>query len=383
MTTVKKNQPPVYRRTVVKVGTSLITGGGRELDLAFLRRLVAQVARLHAHGGEVIIVSSGAVALGMQRLGLQRRRRGASFKQVMAAVGQTGLMHLYEGLFRRHGITVAQALLTRADLTERNGYLNARNTLLALLDMGSVTVVNENDVVAVDELADARFGDNDNLSALVANLVDADLLVLLSDIEGLCTADPNCEGGACLVPEVNTIDAAVEKLARGTRSATGTGGMVTKIQAARLATASGVRVVIANGRRPNVVTELAQGAPHGTHFPPQARGRDSRQRWMLSGLATRGRMVVDAGAAAALRRHRRSLLPAGVSDISGDFERGDIVELYDPEGKHIGCGLSAYGARDAAIVKGAQSSQIDALLGHNYGAEMIHRNNLAVIGREE
>jgi glutamate 5-kinase len=383
MTTVKKNQPLEYRRTVVKVGTSLITGGGRELNQAFLRRLVAQVARLHAQGGEVIIVSSGAVALGMQRLNLQRRRKGASFKQVMAAVGQTGLMHLYEGLFRRHGITVAQALLTRSDLTDRNGYLNARNTLLALLEMGAVTVVNENDVVAVDELADARFGDNDNLSALVANLVDADLLVLLSDIEGLCTADPNCDGGACLIPEVKKIDAAVEKLAKGTRSVTGTGGMVTKIQSARLATASGVRVVIASGRQPNVVTELAQGKPHGTVFLPQPGSRDSRQRWMLSGLATRGRMVVDAGAAAALRRQQRSLLPAGVSAVSGDFERGDIVELYDPQGNHIGSGLAAYGARDAAIVKGAQSAQIDALLGHNYGAEMIHRNNLVVFGRNE
>jgi glutamate 5-kinase len=381
MTTAKNSQPLVYRRTVVKVGTSLITGGGREVDQAFVRRLVAQVARLHVQGGQVIIVSSGAVALGMQRLGVQRRQRGASFKQVMAAVGQTGLMHLYEGLFRRHGIAVAQALLTRADLTERNGYLNARNTLLALLDMGTVTVVNENDVVAVDELADARFGDNDNLSALVANLVDADLLVLLSDVEGLCTADPNCEGGACLIPEVRTIDAAVEKLATGTRSQTGTGGMVTKIQSARLATASGVRVVIASGRQRNVVTDLVQGASHGTHFLPQAPGRDSRQRWMLSGLATRGRIVVDLGAAAALRRQQRSLLPAGVSEVSGDFERGDIVELYDSAGNHIGCGLTAYGARDAAIVKGAQSSQIDTLLGHNYGAEVIHRNNLVIIGR--
>jgi glutamate 5-kinase len=382
MTAVKNIRPLVYRRTVVKVGTSLITGGGRELDRAFLRRLVAQVARLQAQGGEVIIVSSGAVALGMQRLGLQRRQRGASFKQVMAAVGQTGLMHLYEGLFRRHGITVAQALLTRADLTERNGYLNARNTLLALLEMGTVTVVNENDVVAVDELADAHFGDNDNLSALVANLVDADLLVLLSDIEGLCTVDPNCEGGGCLIPEVGTIDATIEKLAKGTRSQTGTGGMVTKIQSARLATASGVRVVIASGRRPNVVTDLVRGTPHGTHFLPQSQGRDSRQRWMLSGLATRGRMVVDAGAAAALRGQQRSLLPAGVSQVSGAFERGDIVELFDPAGNHIGCGLTAYGARDAAIVKGAQSSQIDAMLGHNYGAEMIHRNNLVMIGRQ-
>ena len=376
MAKVKKSP---YHRIVVKLGTSLLTGGSDHLNQEVMSSLVAQVAQLHKQGLELLIVSSGAITSGRYKLGLTRKLRGVPFKQVLASVGQSRLMYVYEQLFSRHDIIVAQALLTRADLSDRAGYLNARNTLLALLELGVLCVVNENDVVAVDELEEARFGDNDNLSAMVANLIDADLLLLLSDTAGLYTADPHRDADARLIPQVDRIDSEIERLAADTSRKLGVGGMITKIEAARLATASGVTVVIADGRETDVILQLATGKAIGTRFMPTSSKLESRKRWMLSGLSTRGKLVVDSGAALALKKQKRSLLAAGIRDVRGDFQRGDIVNIYDPKGSRLGCGITNYGSADIETIKGAHSDKIATLLGYDYGSEVVHRNNLVVL----
>jgi len=368
-----------YRRIVAKFGTSLLTGGSDRLNQDIMSSLVAQVAQLHRQGRELLVVSSGAIASGRSKLGLTRKVGGIPLRQVLASVGQNRLMYVYEQLFSQHNITVAQALLTKADLSDRAGYLNARNTLLALLELKVICIVNENDVVAVDEIQEAKFGDNDNLSAMVANLVDADLLLILTDAAGLYTADPHRDPNACLVPQVDRIDSEIERLAAGTPSGLGTGGMITKIEAAKLATDSGVAVVIADGREPNVILRLAAGEAIGTRFLPATSKLESRKRWMLSGLSTKGKLVVDSGAALALRKQKRSLLAAGVRQIEGKFQRGDIVNIYDPEGARLGCGITNYSSSDLDIIKGAHSRKIVTLLGYDYGSEIVHRNNLVVL----
>jgi glutamate 5-kinase len=368
-----------YRRIAAKFGTSLLTGGSDHLDEGVMSRLVAQMAQLHEQGAELLIVSSGAIAAGRYKLGLTGELRGIPFKQVLASVGQSRLMNVYERLLSRHGINVAQALLTKADLSDRAGYLNARNTLLALLELRVVCVVNENDVVAVDEIQEAKFGDNDNLSAMVANLVDADLLLILTDIGGLYTADPRRNPDARLIPQVDRIDAGIEGLATGTVGNLGVGGMATKIEAAKMATACGVTVVIADGREPDVISRIAAGEAIGTRFLPATSNLESRKRWMLSGLSTRGKLVVDSGAAVALKKQKRSLLAAGIKQIEGKFQRGDIVNIYDPDGSRLGCGITNYGSADIAAIKGVHSKKIAATLGYDYGSEVVHRNNLVVL----
>ena len=375
MTKVKTSS---YHRIVAKFGTSLLTGGSDCLDEEIMFSLVAQVAQLHRQGLELIIVSSGAIASGRYKLGLSQKIKGIPFKQVLASVGQSRLMYTYEQLFSRHDITVAQALLTRADLADRAGYLNTRNTLLALLELRTLCIVNENDVVAVDEIEEDRFGDNDNLSAMVANLVDADLLLILTDVAGLYSADPCRVPDAHLIPQVERIDAEIERLAADTSSKLGTGGMVTKIEAARLATASGVTVVIADGREPDIILRLAAGEAVGTRFLPTTTKLESRKRWMLSGLSARGKLIVDAGAALALQKQKRSLLAAGIREVGGEFQRGDIVNICNPEGSKLGYGITNYSSADIDVIKGAHSRKIIALLGHDYGSEVVHRNNLVV-----
>ena len=368
-----------YKRIVAKFGTSLLTGGSDHLDQDILSKLVTQIAKLHEQGLEQFIVSSGAIAAGRHKLGLTRKIKGIPFKQVLASVGQSRLMYTYEQLFSRHDITVAQALLTRADLADRAGYLNTRNTLLALLELRTLCIVNENDVVAVDEIEEDRFGDNDNLSAMVANLVDADLLLILTDVAGLYTADPRRAPDARLIPQVERINAEIERLAGDTPSKLGTGGMVTKIEAARLATASGVTVVIADGREPDIILRLAAGEAVGTRFLPTTTKLESRKRWMLSGLSARGKLIVDAGAALALQKQKRSLLAAGIREVGGEFQRGDIVNICNPEGSKLGYGITNYSSADIDVIKGAHSRRIVALLGHDYGSEVVHRNNLVVL----
>jgi glutamate 5-kinase len=377
--TLGKVRNQLYQRMVVKFGTGLVTGGSDQLNPDIMSGLVAQVAELHGQGRELIVVSSGAIASGRHKLGLSRKIKGIPYKQVLAAVGQSRLMHFYDSLFSQYQITVAQALLAKADLADRAGYLNARNTLLALLEIRVLPIVNENDVVAVDEIKEARFGDNDNLSAMVANLVDADLLLILSDIAGLYTADPHLYPEARLIPQVERIGAKIEKLAAGTTSSLAIGGMVTKIEAAKLATTSGVTVVVADGREPEVILRVASGGAVGTRFLPTTSRLESRKRWMLSGLSTRGKLVVDSGAATALKKRRGSLLAAGIKQASGNFQQGDIVNIYDPQGSQLGCGITNYSSADIDIIKGAHSGEIATLLGHDYGSEVVHRNNLVVL----
>jgi len=368
-----------YHRIVVKLGTNLLTAGSDRLNLETMASLAGQIARLHKEGLAVVVVTSGAIAAGRHRLSITKEQKEVTSKQVLAAVGQSRLMDAYERLFSWHEITIAQTLLTRADLSDRLRYLNARNTLTALLELCVIPIVNENDVVAVEEIQEIVFGDNDNLSAMVANLVDADLLMLLTDTAGLYTADPNRDSKAKLIGRVEKIDASIEALAGGSTSGRGTGGMATKIQAAKLATASGVAVVIANGREPDIIIRLAKGESVGTYFKPVASRLESRKRWLLSQLS-KGKLFVDSGAAGALRKQNKSLLPAGISEVSGEFERGDAVNIFDSAtGEKIAYGISNYCSSDIAVIKGAHSDKIPELLEHEYGAEVVHRDNLVVL----
>jgi glutamate 5-kinase len=367
-----------YQRLVVKVGTNVLTAGTDRLDLEVMSSLVGQVARLHRQGRDVLIVSSGAIACGRHRLGTAKERKDIPFRQVLASVGQTYLMQAYDELFAWHDIVVAQTLLTKRDLADRQGYLNARNTLLALLDVRAVPIVNENDVVAVEEIEGAKIGDNDNLSALVANLVDADLLVLLTDQAGLFTTDPRLHPDARLIQRVERIDEEIEQLA-GESGERGVGGMTTKIQAAKLATAGGSDVVIADGREKEILVRLSEGEALGTLFPATVDRLESRKRWMLTGLSLKGSIVVDAGAARALRQEKRSLLPAGIRRVEGPFERGDAIAICDSEGQRIACGIASYGSSDIESIQGLRSERIEEVLGYQYGAEVVHRDNMVLL----
>ncbi len=368
-----------YQRIVAKFGTGFLTSGTDHLDLQVMSSLVEQISRLHRQGKEIVIVSSGAVASGRQQLKKVPERKNTPFKQVLASVGQSHLMYTYEQLFSQYDITVAQALLTKEGLSDRSGYLNARNTLLALIELGIICIVNENDVVAIDEIEELKFGDNDNLSAMVANLIDADLLALLTDIGGLYTADPRYNPQAQHIRRVDKIDAEIKRMASATAGRQGIGGMTTKIEAARLATSSGVNVVIADGREPDILVRISQGEDTGTFFPAQVNKMESKKRWMLSGLASKGNVRVDKGAVLALKEHNKSLLPAGVIRAEGDFHRGDIVDILDEQGKRIGCGIVNYSSSDLAIIGGRHSDKILSLLGYDYGDEVVHRNNMVIL----
>ena len=372
------------RRAVVKVGTNLLTGGGERLDRAVMGAIADQLAEARGGGCEVILVTSGAIAAGRARLagdagsGPRALPRRLARKQVLAAVGQGRLLAIWDELLAARGITIAQVLLARADLADRQGYLNARNTLLALLGLGAVPVVNENDVVSVEEIQGAVIGDNDNLSAQVANLVDAHLLLLLTDTAGLHTADPARDPSARLIERVGRIDAAIEAAA-GRPGERGRGGMRTKVEAARLAARSGARVVIADGRRDGVVGGALRGEAVGTVFAPAADRLESRRRYLLSPLRERGAIAVDAGAARAIVHQGRSLLPAGVVSASGDFGRGHVVRIESAADGHIASGAANYAAGDVRRIRGLHSGRIGELLGYDYGAEVVHRNNLVLV----
>ncbi len=372
-------RPLRYRRIVAKLGTNVLTAGTDRLNVEVMSALAGQVARLHKRGADVIIVTSGAIAAGRHRLGVQKERKDIPFRQVLAAIGQSDLMQAYQELFTWHDITVAQTLLTRRDLADRQGYLNARNTLLAMLELRVVPVINENDVVAIDEIEGSKIGDNDNLSALVTNLVDADLLALLTDTGGLYTADPRLDPAAKLIPRVDRIDARVRALARDTSSGAGVGGMATKLQAAKLATAGGADMIIAAGKEPDILVRLAQGEAVGTLFPAAGDRMESRKRWMLAGLSIKGSIIVDSGAARVLREDKRSLLPAGVRDVEGSFQRGQAVCVIDPEGNRIACGIANYSSDEVLRIRGLRSDRIEEVLGHHYGGEVLHRNNLVLL----
>ena len=368
-----------YRRIIVKAGTNILTGGRDELDDSFIDNLVSQISELSSSGREMLLVSSGAVAAGR---GVMRNLSKSSVlpdRQVLAAVGQGRLMHLYEQAFATHGIPTAQALLSRRDVDDRLGYLNLRNTLLSLLNNGVVPVINENDVVAVEELEGEVFGDNDTLSALVANLIDADLLVILGSVEGMYTKDPNIFTDAELISVVEKMDDKLNEYAGPSSDLRGRGGMVTKIEAARLATASGVDVVIANGTTDSVVVRLSNGERIGTLFKTSVSKLESRKRWMLSGVSNKGNIKVDKGAVSALKSSKTSLLPAGVLSCFGRFERGDIVYIKDEHENNIAAGISNYGSSDLLQIQSLKSDRIEQVLGHYYGDEVIHRDNMVML----
>jgi glutamate 5-kinase len=373
-----KNNIFPFKRIVAKFGTSLLTSGTDHLDPVMMSDLVRQLSRLHQEGEEIAVVTSGAVAAGRHKLGLPKKVKGIPYKQVLSSVGQSYLMSTYENLFKEYNITIAQALLTRAVLCDRAGYLNARNTLLALLELKVVSIINENDVVAIDEIQGTRFGDNDNLSAMVANLIDADLLIILSDIAGLYTADPGIDPNAELISEVTKITEETFSLAGASKSGLGTGGMLTKLQAARMATSCGITVIIAKGSEPDIMLRLAAGESVGTRFLPGSNKLESRERWMLAGLSSKGNLVIDVGASDALGKNKGSLLGAGIIEVHGIFQRGDLVDIYDTNKHRLGSGITNYGSEEVNKIKGLHSRAITGRLGYNLGSEIIHRNNLVV-----
>jgi glutamate 5-kinase len=363
------------KRIVVKVGSSLVTNEGRGLDEQAIGEWCRQMAQLIREGREVIMVSSGAIAEGMKRLGWSVRPHAIQELQAAAAVGQMGLAQMYETKLRLNNLGSAQVLLTHADLADRERYLNARSTLLTLLKLGVVPVINENDTVVNDEI---KFGDNDTLGALVANLVEADALVILTDQKGLFTADPRKDSAAQLVHEAKAGDPALEVMAGGAGSSIGRGGMITKILAAKRAAGSGASTVIAWGREPDALVRLAQGESIGTLLVAQTQKTQARKQWMADHLQMRGSVVVDDGAASKLREEGKSLLPIGMVKVDGDFSRGDVIGVVDGEGREIARGLANYASTEARLLCRKPSSEFEKLLGYAAEPEMLHRDNLVL-----
>lgn len=366
----------VARRLVVKVGSALVTNDGRGLDHAALARWAEQIARLSEQQRQIVLVSSGAIAEGMQRLGWAKRPSAVNELQAAAAVGQMGLVQAYEATFRTHGLHSAQVLLTHEDLADRERYLNARTTLRTLLDLGAIPVINENDTVATDEI---RLGDNDTLGALVANLIEADCLIILTDQAGLFTADPRRDPSATLVSEARAGDAELERMAGGAGSAISRGGMLTKILAAKRAARSGAHTVIASGREPDVLLRLARGEAIGTQLSARGTKLDARRQWLADHLQVRGRVMLDDGAVSVLTAQGKSLLPVGVREVQGDFMRGELIACVDAQGREVARGLTNYGATDARRIMGQPSTRIGALLGYEDEPELIHRDNLVLL----
>jgi glutamate 5-kinase len=363
------------RRIVVKVGSSLVTNEGRGLDEAAIGEWCRQLAALAREGREVIMVSSGAIAEGMKRLGWATRPREVNELQAAAAVGQMGLAQMYETKLRENGMGSAQVLLTHADLADRERYLNARSTLLTLLQLRVVPVINENDTVVNDEI---KFGDNDTLGALVANLVEADALVILTDQKGLYSADPRKDPSATFVHEARAGDAALEAMAGGAGSSLGRGGMITKILAARRAAGSGASTVIAWGRERDCLLRLAAGEAIGTLLVAPTQKSQARKRWIADHLQLRGAVTVDEGAAAKVRAEGKSLLPIGMTAVEGEFSRGDVIAVRDSAGSEIARGLANYASAEARLLCRKPSGEIERLLGYVAEPEMIHRTNLVV-----
>ncbi len=364
------------RRVVIKVGSSLVTDEGRGLDRGAIARWAEQIAALRATGKQVLLVSSGAIAEGMQRLGWARRPREVHELQAAAAVGQMGLAQAYESCFAVLGIRTAQILLTHADLADRARYLNGRSTLFTLLALGVVPVINENDTVVTDEI---KFGDNDTLAALTANLVEADALVILTDQAGLFSADPRRDPGATLLDEVRAGDPHLEEIAGGAGSHLGRGGMITKVLAAKRAARSGAHTVIASGREADVLVRLASGERLGTQLLASTAVLTARKQWLADHLQVKGRVRIDDGAVRALVRERKSLLPIGVVEVAGDFARGDVITCIDREGREVARGLVNYASEQARRIAGRASAEIESVLGFVEERELIHRDNLVVL----
>ncbi|GAB1718552.1 MAG: glutamate 5-kinase [Nitrosospira sp.] len=363
------------RRIVVKVGSSLVTNQGQGLDHDALTRWAGQIAELKKMSKEIVLVSSGAIAEGIQRLGWKKRPHAVHKLQAAAAVGQMGLVQAYESCFRQHGLHAAQILLTHEDLSDRKRYLNARSTLITLLGMNIIPVINENDTVATDEI---RFGDNDTLAALVTNLIEGSVLVILTDQGGLFTADPRKDPHARLVEEARAGDPALEAMAGGAGSDIGRGGMLTKVMAARRAARSGAHTVIASGHEPDVLVMLARGKAIGTQLLAETMTLAARKQWLADHLQMRGNLTLDEGAVKALTIGGSSLLSIGVTRIDGNFERGEVVGCLDPAGKEIARGLVNYNAAETRRILRRASSDIETILGYVGEPELIHRDNLVL-----
>ena len=373
----EKRNPASCRRWVVKIGSSLLTNDGQGLAVDAISGWVEQIAGLRQAGREVLLVSSGAVAEGMTRLGWKRRPHALHELQAAAAVGQMGLVQAYESRFQKFGLHTAQVLLTHEDLADRQRYLNARSTLRTLLGLGVIPVVNENDTVTTEEI---RFGDNDTLAALVANLIEADLLILLTDQGGMYEGDPRRNPDARLIAEADAEDAVLDTMASASGGALGRGGMQTKLRAARRAARSGAMTLIAPGRESNILQRIAAGEGLGTRLYPSSAPLAARKRWLAGQLQVRGRLQLDAGATQVLCGAGRSLLPVGVVRIDGEFERGDLVACIGDDEREIARGLVNYSAVDARRIIGKPSSRIEELLGYVDEPELIHRDNLVLTG---
>jgi glutamate 5-kinase len=364
------------QRLVVKVGSSLVTNEGQGLDRAALARWAKQIAALRLQGREIVLVSSGAIAEGMQRLGWKRRPHAVHELQAAAAVGQMGLIQVYESCFREHGLITSQVLLTHEDLADRKRYLNARSTLRTLLGLGVIPIINENDTVAIDEI---RFGDNDTLGALVTNLIEADVLVILTDQTGLYDRDPRKHADAQLVAEGRAGDPALRAMAGGAGSAIGLGGMLTKVLAAERAARSGAHTVIASGCEPDVLLRLASGEAIGTQLTAERATLAARKQWLADHLQVRGRLTLDAGAVKALKVDGKSLLPIGVFETSGEFERGEVVSCLDEAQLEIARGLVNYNSAETRRILRTPTGEIEAKLGYVDEPELIHRDNLVLL----
>jgi len=364
------------RRIVVKVGSSLVTADGRGLDHEAVARWAEEIAALKQSGREIVLVSSGAIAEGVKRLGWKARPAAIHELQAAAAVGQMGLVEAYESAFSRFGLHTAQILLTHDDLADRRRYLNARSTLVTLLRLDVIPIINENDTVTTDEI---RFGDNDTLAALVTNLIEADALVLLTDQPGLYTADPRREASATLIATARAGDPELEMMAGGAGTALARGGMLTKVLAAKRAARSGASTVIANGREERVLTRLAAGEAIGTALTASPISLGARKQWLADHVQLAGRLTLDAGAVRALARDGKSLLPIGVVAVGGEFERGEVVGCFDPDGREIARGLVNYSAQETARILRKPSSEIESILGYVDEPELIHRDNLVLL----
>jgi glutamate 5-kinase len=366
------------KRVVIKVGTSTLAHSTGKLNLNRMEQLVRQLVDLQNQGREVVLVSSGAIGIGTGRLGFSERPSSIVERQAVAAVGQCLLMQVYEKLFSEYGQIVAQVLLTRSDISDRKRYLNARNTILTLLKYHVIPIINENDTVATEEL---KIGENDSLSALVAGLIEADLLILLSDIDGLYTADPKLDPTATLIPLVTEINSELLGMAGGAGSALGTGGMITKLEAAQMATAAGASMVLMNGQNPAKIQTIFSGTPEGTVFLSNQTVVNSRKRWIAYGPMVNGQLIVDSGAERALLKKGTSLLPSGIVDLDGDFEEGDLIKILNQDQVELGRGLTNYGKEQLLKIKGRKSSEIETILGFKAADEVIHRDNLVITAK--
>ncbi|MHB0999952.1 MAG: glutamate 5-kinase [Armatimonadota bacterium] len=365
----------ILRRIVIKVGTSTLTDVNGSIDQVYLNTLADQISLLRSHGSDVLLVTSGAIRAGMEKMELAERPRTIPEKQAAAAVGQGYLMQIYSDIFSQHGIITGQVLLTRDDFGSRKRYLNIRNTLLTLFRHSVVPIINENDTVAVDEI---RVGDNDNLAALVASSLQADLLILLSDVPGLYDADPVKNSSANLIHTVAKIDSNIRSIAGGAGTASGTGGMRTKIAAAEIAMNSGVKMIIADGRRSGVITDIISGHQIGTTFLPKEECLCGRKRWIAFGAPARGSITVNDGAKQMITSRGKSVLAAGITSVDGSFQSGDMVKILDKDGNHFARGFVNYNAGEIDRIKGRQSTEIEEILGYKDFDEVVHRDNLVL-----